>query len=123
MKKNYKFFSIIFFLFLGIISIFYTYKCFIYKENVKIINSIELSDLVIIKAFSFTNIDSQINSLKLREERFKKLFENIDKNSISYYKEKIKKNWNENNDLYVKFLKMLEFEFQNKNFFEKASFF
>lgn len=85
-----------------------------YKNNTEIINSIDSWDLIAIGMSSSTKVSSISDSLKSKEPKIKKLLENITLEDIEIIKEKIKREGHENSRTWNYFLKIAEFEYENK---------
>ena len=85
-----------------------------YKNNTEIINSIDSWDLIAIGMSSSTKVSSISDSLKSKEPKIKKLLENITLEDIELIKEKIKRVGHENSRTWNYFLKIAEFEYENK---------
>ena len=85
-----------------------------YKNNTEIINSIDSWDLIAIGMSSSTKVSSISDPLKSKEPKIKKLLENITLEDIDLIKEKIKKEGKENSRTWNYFLKIAEFEYENK---------
>ena len=89
-----------------------------YKNNTEIINSIDSWDLIAIGMSSSTKVSSISDSLKSKEPKIKKLLENITLEDIDLIKkivnEEHKKGSTFNNYKWDYFLKIAEFEYENK---------
>ena len=85
-----------------------------YKNNTEIINSIDSWDLYSISMLADDDVEFTSDFLKSKKPKIKKLLENITLEDIEIIKEKIKKEGKENSRTWNYFLKIAEFEYENK---------
>ena len=85
-----------------------------YKNNTEIINSIDSWDLYSISMLADDDVEFTSDFLKSKKPKIKKLLENITLEDIEIIKEKIKREGHENSRTWNYFLKIAEFEYENK---------